>query len=132
MLNLSTMLLTFLQNIKAYGEMKFCQQNRFSNTVSIFRQSKSIKDDPNSRRPSTLRTEDNVDRISYLVWSNCRLTIRIIPQKLNLNNTTIHQILTNELEMRKVCVKLVLNRKTTGQIENDPGFLKKSYYWLIT
>ena len=35
------------------------------------------------------------------------LTFRMIGEKLNLSHTTVHQILTNELAMRKICTKMV-------------------------
>jgi len=39
------------------------------------------------------------------VRSDRRLTVRM-GEELNLSHTTIHQILTNELWMRKICAKI--------------------------
>ncbi|GFY25599.1 uncharacterized protein TNCV_2487191 [Trichonephila clavipes] len=36
-----------------------------------------------------------------------RLTVGMIEEELNLNHTTVHQILTSELKMRKICAKMV-------------------------
>ena len=50
--------------------------------------------------------------------SDCRLTLRMISSELNLNLFTVHQILTQDLEMRKVCAKMVPKNLTTEQKAN--------------
>jgi len=52
------------------------------------------------------------------VRSDRRLTLRMISSVLNLNQFTIHQILTQDLEMRKVCTKMVPKNLTTEQKAN--------------
>ena len=58
---------------------------------------KSTEDKPCSRRPSSLKTNENLDRI----WD---IYIQSVDKqkKLNLTHTTFHQPLTKELGMRKV------------------------------
>jgi len=46
------------------------------------------------------------------------LTLRMISCELNLNWFTIHQILTQDLDMRKVCAKMVPKNLTTEQKAN--------------
>jgi len=46
------------------------------------------------------------------------LTVRMIASELNLNHTTVHQILTQELAMRKMCVKIVPKNLTIEQKDN--------------
>jgi len=41
------------------------------------------------------------------VRSDRRLTLRLISSELNLNRFSVHQILTLDLDMRKVCAKMV-------------------------
>ena len=72
-----------------------------------------MEDEPRAGRPSTSKTEDNVERVRSLVRSNHRLTLRMISSELNLNQFTIHQILTQDLVMRKVCAKMVPKNLTT-------------------
>ncbi|GFX21934.1 protein GVQW3 [Trichonephila clavipes] len=67
----------------------------------------SIEDEPRSGRPSVSKTAENVVRVRDLVRSDRRLTVRMIGEELNLNRTTVHQILTNELKIRKICAKMV-------------------------
>ncbi|GFX40691.1 uncharacterized protein TNCV_1218141 [Trichonephila clavipes] len=74
---------------------------------STLRRKKSIEDEPRSGRPSVSKTAENVVRVRDLVRSDRRLTVRMIGEELNLNHTTVHQILSNEFKMRKICAKMV-------------------------
>ena len=51
--------------------------------------------------------------------SDRRLTLRMIASELNLNHTTVHQILTKDLAMKKLCAKFVPKNpnRTEGQSE---------------
>ena len=50
--------------------------------------------------------------------SDCRLTLRMISSELNLNWFTVYQILTQDLDMRKVCAKMVPKNLMTEQKAN--------------
>ena len=50
--------------------------------------------------------------------SDCQLTLKIISSELNLNRFTVHQILTQDLNMRKVCAKMVPKNLTTERKAN--------------
>ena len=50
--------------------------------------------------------------------SDRRLTLRMISSALNLNRFTVHQTLTQDLNMRKVCAKMVPKNLTTEQKAN--------------
>ena len=51
--------------------------------------------------------------------SDRRLTLRTISSELNLNRFTVHQILTQDLNMRKVCAKMAPKNLTTEQKANQ-------------
>ena len=57
--------------------------------------------------------------LGSLVRSDRRLTLRMISSELNLNRFTVHQISTQDLEMRKVCAKMVPKNLTTEQKANQ-------------
>ena len=61
------------------------------------------------------KTDDNVERVRSLVRSDHQLTLRMISSELNLNQFTVHQILTQDLDMRKVCAKMVPKNLMTKQ-----------------
>jgi len=60
-----------------------------------------------------------VERVRSLVRSDCRVMLGMISSELNLNRFTIHQILTQDLDMRKVCAKMVPKNLTTEQKANQ-------------
>ena len=74
-----------------------------------------VEDEPRAGRLSTSKTDDTVERVRSLVRSDRRLTLRMISSMLNLNWFTVHQFLTQDLDMRKVCAKMVPKKLTTEQ-----------------
>ena len=62
-----------------------------------------MEDDPRSGRPSTSKIEENVERVRQKVRSDRRLTVRMIANELSMNSERVWTIITEELEMRKIC-----------------------------
>ena len=60
-----------------------------------------------SGRPVTSRTEENVANVPQIVRENHRLTVSSIAEQVNIDRETVTKILTEDLEMRKVCAKMV-------------------------
>jgi predicted transposase YdaD len=60
-----------------------------------------------SGQPATSRTEENVSKVCQIVCENCRLAIRSIAEQANIDRETVTKILTEDLDMRKVCAKIV-------------------------
>ena len=77
-----------------------------------------VEDEPRAGRLSTSKPDDNVERVRSVVSSDRRLTLRMISSELNLIRFTVHQILTQDLDMRKVCAKMVPKNLTTEQKAN--------------
>ena len=98
-----------------------CRDHKCSSgTYKAFSEGReSIKGEPRSGRP-TSKTDNNVEIVRALVRSDRRFTVRMIASELNFNHTTVHQILTQELAMRKLCAKIVPQKpdnRTEGQSE---------------
>lgn len=74
-----------LQNLSKPMETIFCQEPRFTR-YSEGRE--SIKEGPRSGKPSTSRTDENIDKIWDLVHSDCLLTVSIFGEELSLTHTT--------------------------------------------
>ena len=53
--------------------------------------------------------------------SDRRFTLRMISSELRLNRFTVHKILTQDFDMRKVCAKMVPKNLTTEQKANRRG-----------
>ena len=56
-----------------------------------------------------------MERVRSLVRSDRRLTLRVISSELNLNRFTVLKILTQDLDTRKACAKMVPKNLTTEQ-----------------
>ena len=62
-----------------------------------------VGDNLKSGRPSTSKTEANIEKVKELIRSDRRLTIRIMTEQLGLDKETVRSILVDELGMQKVC-----------------------------
>ena len=100
---------------RAYGEHFLSRAQVFRWHKSFLEDQEQVEEEPLAGRPSTSKTDDNVERVRSLVRSDCRLTLKMISSELNLNRFTVHQILTQDLHMRKVCAKMVPKNLTAEQ-----------------
>ena len=111
---------------------------RCGRRTSLWKTNFVVEDEPRCGRPCTSKTDENVTKVRDLVSSDLHLTVRMISNVLNLNRQTVHEILTFELGMQKICAKLVPKILTNEQkdnrrnvcldllerIENDKKFFK--------
>jgi len=75
----------------------------------------SVTDKERSGRPATSRTEENIANIGQIMRENRRLTLRSIAEQVNIDRETVRKILTEDLDMRKVCAKMVPKELTEEQ-----------------
>ena len=97
-----------------------------------------VEDDLRSGRPSTSRTDENVERVRQKVRSNRHLTVRMIADELGTISEREWRIITEDLGMRKICAKMVPRLLNEGQkmrrvqvcpdileqLETEPNLLK--------
>jgi len=97
-----------------------------------------VGNDQKSGRPSTAKTQENVEKVARIVRGDRRLNIRAISELTNINKESVRQILDDDLDMKKMCAKVVQKTLTLEQkehlviycvdtfenIENDPDFFK--------
>lgn len=98
----------------------------------------SLQDDERSGRPTTSKSQENIDGVRTLIERDRRSTCRMIADELHIPKTTVHEILTEILGKKKVCAKFVPHFLTPEQKEqrvnasrdfvqmvtNNPNFLK--------
>ncbi|KAL4090154.1 hypothetical protein QTP88_025053 [Uroleucon formosanum] len=97
----------------------------------------TTEDDPRSGRPSTSRNDDVVSKICEKVRNDRRLTVRELADEAGISIGSCHEILTENLQMRRVAAKFVPRLLTLEQKENrlticqdlknrsiDPNFIK--------
>ena len=65
----------------------------------------SVEDKERLERPSTSKTQENVERVSEMIRSNRGLTIREIAEDLNISYVSVQNILTTDFNMRLVSAK---------------------------
>jgi len=95
-------------------------------------------DDQRPGHPSTSKTDANIEKVGEIVRRNCCLSIRAVAELINIDKETVQQILHNNFNMKKVCLKMVPRLLTPEQKElrmnscadilqntaNDPNFLE--------
>ena len=64
---------------------------------------KYVGDNPKSGRPSTAKTQENVEKVARIVRGDRRLSIRTISELTNINKESVRQICT-KIWARKRCV----------------------------
>ena len=67
----------------------------------------SMKDDDCPGRPRTAVTDDNIEKVRDVTQRDRRLGVRAVAEEVNLDRESVRQILREELNMRKVCAKMV-------------------------
>ncbi|EGI62895.1 FLJ37770-like protein, partial [Acromyrmex echinatior] len=67
--------------------------------------------------PTTARTDENVNRMCEVLPSDRRLSIQYIADTINMSTFAVHGIVTENLQMRRVCAKLVPKVLTEDQKE---------------
>jgi len=72
----------------------------------------SVTDKERSGRLATSSTEENIAKICQIVRENCWLTVTSIAEQVNIERETVRKILTEDLDMRKVCAKMVPKERT--------------------
>jgi len=75
----------------------------------------SVTDEERSGRPATSRTEENIAKIRQIMRENRRLTVRCKVEQVNIDRETVTKILSEDLDMRKVCAKMVPKELTKEQ-----------------
>ncbi|KAJ8956944.1 hypothetical protein NQ318_014363 [Aromia moschata] len=75
-------------------------------------------DDQRHGRPSTSKTDENIEKIGKLIREDHRLSIRGLAEISGIDKECVRQILHESFNMRKVCAKLVPKLLTPEQKES--------------
>ncbi|KYN30749.1 hypothetical protein ALC56_14951 [Trachymyrmex septentrionalis] len=99
----------------AYGESTLSKKSVYK-WYKLFQEGReNVNDESRSERPSTSKTDENVQEVKEIVLKNRRITIREIANDLNISFGSCQSILTDVLGMTRVSAKFVpkLRSKTS-------------------
>ena len=68
------------------------------------------KRDQDSQQQAELKKK--IAKFRQIVRENRRLTVRSIAEQVNIDNETVRKILTEDLDVRNVCAKMIPNELT--------------------
>ncbi|GFS88083.1 protein GVQW3 [Trichonephila clavipes] len=131
---------------ETYNLLKEVYGSEFLSRAQVFEWFKRFKDgrqdvedDSRPGRLSTSKTDENVERFASLIRSDRLLSIRAIAETVKIDKECVRQVLHDNLNMQKVCAKMVPKILTFEQqatrknvctdildaIKNDPNLLEK-------
>jgi len=110
---------TYKKLKRAFGERSVWSARIFRWHKEFLDGRDSVEDEPRSGRICTSKTDENVTKVRALLMSYRRLTVRMIGSDLNFNHQTVHDILAEELGMRKICAKLAPKISPTNKRKPD-------------
>jgi len=101
--------------VQIYGDnaMKKTEVYKWVKRFSAGRE--SVTDEESSGRPATSRTEENIVKVRQIVREHIQLTVRSIAEQVNIDRETARKILTEDLDKRNLCAKMVPKELTEEQ-----------------
>ena len=99
---------------KAYGSVAMSRANVYRWYAHFRDGREDVKDDARSGRPSTARTDENVESVRLLTEDR-HATLQMIADRLNIGRETVRRIVTEDLGKRKICTRFVPHVWTTEQ-----------------
>ncbi|UYV75591.1 hypothetical protein LAZ67_13000681 [Cordylochernes scorpioides] len=79
-----------------------------------------VADEPRSGRPTTARTDENVDRVIEVLHTDRRLSIQQIADTLHMSTFVVHGIVTEDLQVQRTYLRC---QELLDLIQNEPDFL---------
>ena len=109
---------SFRMLTEVYGEECMSRARVFEWHKRFCEGREDVEDDERSGRPCTSKTDENVQKVEEIVRNDRRLSIRMIAEMVHIDKETVRQILHDNLNMTKVCAKVVPRLLTPDQKEN--------------
>ena len=101
--------------IKSYGSAVMSRANVYRWYARFRDGREDAKGDARSGRPSTARTEENLESVRRLLTEDRRTTLQVTADRLNIGKETVRRIVTEDLGKRKFCVRFAPRALTTEQ-----------------
>jgi len=101
--------------VQVYGDSAMKETAVYMWEKSFPEGRENVTDKERSGQPATSRTEENIEIFRHILRENRRLTVSSIAEQVNIDRETDRKILTGDLDMRKVCAKMVPEELTEEQ-----------------
>ena len=101
--------------VHVYGDNALEKNSSLQVGETFSEERESVTDEERSGRTATSRTEENIVNSRQLLRANRRLTVRSIAEQVDIDRETFRKILTEDLDMRKVCAKMIPKELTEEQ-----------------
>ena len=79
---------------------------------------RGFEDTPQMGRPSTTTADENIEAVERIVMRDRQVSIRRVAYALGIPKTIIHEVMDNQLGMKKVCTRWILKLLTPIQRAN--------------
>ena len=74
-----------------------------------------FEDSPQTGRPSTITTDENIKAVEWIVIRDRQISVRHLAYELSILTPTIHEIMSNHLDMKEVSTRWVPKLLTSIQ-----------------
>ena len=95
---------------KAYGRAAMSRADVYRWYARFRDGREDVKDDARSGRPSTARTDENVESVRRLLSEDRRTKLQATADRLNIGKETVRRIVTEDLGKIKICVRFCSSR----------------------
>jgi len=92
---------------EAYGEDCISRARVFEWHKPFSEDRESVKGNDRPGRPRTAVTDNNIEKVRDVTRKDRRLGVRAVAEEVNLDRESVRRILKEELNMKKVCAKMV-------------------------
>ncbi|XP_050520575.1 protein GVQW3-like [Daktulosphaira vitifoliae] len=100
---------------EVYGEECLSRARVFEWHKRYCNEREYVEDDDRSGRPITCSTNENVEKIDKIIRQERRFSVRAVAEMVNIDRESVRKILVENLNMKKVCVKMILKNLTIDQ-----------------
>ena len=84
---------------EAYGDQAMSRARVFKSHRRFREGEEDMEGKPRSGRPSSSKTDENVEAVRQAVRGERRLTVRMIAEQVGIDRQTVWQMITKELRM---------------------------------
>ena len=99
------------------GNQSLCYGSAAMSSASVYRWyarfrdgREDVKDDARSGRPSTARTDENVESVRRLLTEGRRITLQVMADRLNVGKESVRRIVTEDLGKKKDLLEICSSR----------------------